>query len=666
MLVRIGVDVGGTFTDFVVVSDEGMRHHKVLSTPQAPEEAVLAGLADLDIDGPVMVVHGSTVATNAFLERKGARVALVATEGFEDVLEIGRQDRVGIYDLHSAKPAALVEVAGRFGVPERLDHRGEVVEPLTDAAAARLAEAVQAYAPDAVAVVLLHAYANPEHERRIGRALSGQGQRHVYLSSVIDPEHREFERASTTALTAYVAPVVEGYLGHLSDRLGARLRVMSSTGGQASAARVVARPVAMMLSGPAGGVVGALSVARQAGFDRIVTFDMGGTSTDVAVVAGRVPVTRESRFDHLPVRAPMVDVHTVGAGGGSIARFDLGGSLRVGPQSAGARPGPACYGQGGDAPTVTDAHLILGRLDPGRFSAGGVRLSPEASREAFARLRRQGGEVGAAAMDDTALAEGVIAVANAAMERAIRRVTAQRGIDPAGHVLVSFGGAGGLHAAALARALGMRGVLVPPQAGTLSALGLALADALSDHMQSVLADLVEANGPVIAATLAALQAQGRAVLAREGYDRHRIEVEAFLDLRYRGESYELMTPWQGTPEATRRAFDALHREQFLHADSEAIVECVNAYVRVFGREPGRALAAWPTERSCRPFAVRRVWIGGRERDTSLYDRADLGAGARLHGPALVFESSATTLIEPDDTAEVDALGNLHMTLGGGR
>lgn len=661
-MVRVGVDVGGTFTDFVVLSGPTLRSHKVLSTPGAPERAVLQGLAELGLEPPFTVVHGSTVATNAFLERKGARLALIASEGFEDVLEIGRQDRVGIYDLRARKPAPLVPPDGRIGARERMTYAGEVLEALAPEEGRRLAGAVDAYAPDAVAVVLLNAYANPEHEERIGAALAGRP--HVYLSSRVDPGHREYERASTTAITAYVAPVVEGYLTRLGAALGADLRVMASGGGHQPVARILDRPAAMMLSGPAGGVAAALAIGRQIGIERLVTFDMGGTSTDVALLRGGLAVTREARFDDLPLRAAMVDVHTVGAGGGSIARFDAGGSLRVGPQSAGADPGPACYGRGGRAVTVTDANLVLGRLGADHFLGGRARLDRAAADEAFARLGAAADAAGTGGAAPEALAEGVVTVANAAMARAIRKVTAERGIDPAPFALVSFGGAGGLHAAALAAALGMAEVIVPPEAGTLSAFGLALADSLSDGLESLLVPATAEREGEIRQRLEALAARVRATLAAEGYPPARIVAESYLDLRYVGESYELLTPWRGALAATLEAFCTLHREQYLHADPEAPVECVNAYVRAFGREEEGGLGPWRGGGDGRPVEVRGALFDGHERATAYFERAGLPPGWQAEGPALVFDPSATTLVPPGARARLDGVGVLHIQVGG--
>lgn len=633
-----------------------VRTHKVLSTPAAPEEAVIQGLRDLGLAAPFVVVHGSTVATNAFLERKGARLALIATEGFEDVLEIARQDRVGIYDLSARKPAPLVPARGRIGARERIAYTGEVIAPLPLAEGARLARAVEAYGAEAVAIVLLHAYANPDHEERIAAALAGRP--HVYLSSRVDPAHREYERASTTAITAYVAPTVEGYLRRLGAALAGGLRVMASGGGHQPVERLLERPAAMMLSGPAGGVVGALALGRQMGTERIVTFDMGGTSTDVALLRGGLAVTREARFDGLPLRAPMVDIHTVGAGGGSIARFDAGGSLRVGPDSAGADPGPAAYGRGGCEATVTDANLVLGRLGADEFLGGRARLDPAAARAVFERL------AALAPTDATrtpeALAEGVVAVANAAMARAIRKVTAERGVDPAPFALMSFGGAGGLHAAAIASSLGMREVLVPPDAGTLSAYGLALADSLVDGTKSLLVVASAAAEASIRASLAALERQLRAVLGAEGYVDERIVVEPSLDLRYRGESYELLTPWQGDLAGTVARFHALHREHYLNADADADVECVNVYVRAFGREGQEQRTPWQAGGDGRPLGEADAIFDGQALRTPRYRRSDLPAGWRGDGPAIVYDPSATTLVPPAWRARLDAIGVLHL------
>jgi N-methylhydantoinase A len=626
---------------------------------------VLAGLAELGIEGPFLLVHGSTVATNAFLERKGARVTLVTTAGFEDVIEIGRQSRLSIYDLRAPKPEPLVPPERRVGLRARVDADGHPLVPLTDEAVAEVVARVRSLHPEAVAVVLLHADRHPEHERRLGEALKDVCPV-VYLSSTVNPEHREYERTSTTVLTAYVAPTVGRYLRRLESRLGGELRVMSSAGGHASVDRILEQPAAMMLSGPAGGVVGALAYARRLGHERIVTFDMGGTSTDVALVQGETPLTREAVFDGLPLRLPMVDVHTVGAGGGSIARLDLGGSLTVGPESAGARPGPAAYGLGGREPTVTDANLVLGRLDPDRFLGGRMRLRPDLAEAAVGALAAEVERRTGRAMTVEAVAEGIVEVVSAAMERAIRRVTARRGVDPAGFALVSFGGAGGLHAALLARRLGIRTVLVPPSAGTLCAVGLALSGAVAVRTASLLRPAEADLAAEIEAALERLVADVRAELAREGHPAEAMSVSAALELRYRGESYELETPWQGNLADTLAAFHRLHAERYLHADPEAPVECVNAIVR--GEAGARAL---PPRRehshgAGRPAGERTIVLDGRRVPVPTYEREGLPTGFRAEGPALLFEMSSTILVPAGARFRVGEEGVLVIDTGAGR
>src|SRR5690349_1752441 len=465
----VGADIGGTFTDFVSWNGHEVVFDKLPTTP-APEDALLAGIARLDADrADVTLVHGSTVATNAFLERKGARVVLVTTAGFGDVLEIGRQNRARIYDIRAAKPLPLVPAERRLEAHERLDASGNALMPLTDAEVERVARAAAALHPEAIAICLLHAYANPAHELRLRDALRAITP-FVYCSADIDPAYREYERSSTTVFNAYVGPLVAGYVERLQARLRCPLRLLGSNGGR-QVGGPLRRPASMILSGPAGGVIGARAVARASGEREIITLDMGGTSTDVALIAGDPLISRETLLEGLPLREPMLDIHTIGAGGGSIARFDRGGALVVGPESAGANPGPACYGRGGADFTVTDAHVILGHVPLNAFLGGRMPLDRAAAERA--------GRAALATSDHgdhdlIAFAEGVLSVAEAAMERAIRAVSARRGYDPAGFALFCFGGAGGLHAVRLARALGMRGVLIPRAAGVLSALGMAL------------------------------------------------------------------------------------------------------------------------------------------------------------------------------------------------
>ncbi|MCY0881909.1 MAG: hydantoinase/oxoprolinase family protein, partial [Firmicutes bacterium] len=596
---------GGTFTDFWAVQGEDVRRHKVLSTPQEPEQAILQGLSELGIVADSLIIHGSTVATNAFLERKGARVALVTTAGFEDVLEIGRQNRIGVYDLKTHKADVLVPEAGRIGVAERTAWDGRIVQHLEMEKGAEWKQKLQDYQPEAVAVAFLHAYANPHHEEKMLQALQDRYP-YTYISSAVNPEHREYERTSTTVMTAYIAPVVARYLRTLSQQIDQPLRIMSSAGGHISVERVLQQPVTMMLSGPAGGVVAGLELARDLGYERIVTFDMGGTSTDVAMLSGAVPLTRDAVFDNLPVRVPMVDIHTVGAGGGSIAVFDRGGSLRVGPQSAGAYPGPACYGRGGEHMTVTDANLLLGRLDPQNFLGGRMALDPAAARRAMQRLLDQGQQMGLAPFSMQQAAEGILEVAHATMARAIRRVTAMRGVDPARYALMSFGGAGGLHAAALAKNLGMSEVLVPADAGTLSAQGLARSQAFADRLRSVLLPLDQLSDETLCEHFSRLRAASGRQLIKEGYDAAAIFYEESLDLRYQGEAYEIMTGWQGTRAGTAEHFHHLHDQYYLHADHHTPIECVNVYVKATVKERQITLPQWRTSGSGQPFDWRPV------------------------------------------------------------
>ncbi len=457
--IRIGVDTGGTFTDFVALSADGsLRVHKLRSTPDDPSRAILAGVAELTQQvqaAELEVTHGSTVATNAVLERKGARIALLATAGFEDVLRIARQTRRELYNFQVEAPKPLVDPALTFGVHERLAHDGSVIEALDAGEAERLVALVRQCGVSSVAVCLLHSYANAEHEVLLSRALEQAGFQ-VSSSHRILPEYREYERWATTAVNAYVTPKMAAYLAHLESGLAApaSLRIMQSNGGSISARAAAEAAVQTILSGPAAGVIGAQAVAAASGYTRVITFDMGGTSTDVALIDGAVARTNESLVGDLPVRLPMLDIHTVGAGGGSIAWVDAGGGLGVGPRSAGADPGPACYGKG-EQLTVTDANLLLGRLDPGYFLGGRMQLDGERTRGLAATLAAQ------LALTPEALAEGILRIANANMERAIRVVSVERGHDPRDFALLAFGGAGGLHACALAESLDIQTVLMP-------------------------------------------------------------------------------------------------------------------------------------------------------------------------------------------------------------
>jgi N-methylhydantoinase A len=640
-----GADTGGTFTDVVAIVDGRLHVRKVRSTPHDPALAVRRALDTLAAGRAVRLHYGSTVATNALLERRGARVVLLTTEGFEDVLEIGRQARPELYDLAPVRPAPVVARADRIGVPERVLVDGTVARPLTEAAVRRAVAAVRRRRADAVAVCLLHAYAQPRHERLLGRALRSLGL-HVTLSHELLREYREYERVSTTVVNAYVGPLMATHLGRLARAARGGLRVMQSSGGLIGARFAAAEPVRTILSGPAGGVVGAAARARAGGLVRVITLDMGGTSTDVAVVDGPLGFRTETSIDGLPVRVPVLDIHTVGAGGGSIARLDAGGALRVGPESAGADPGPACYGTG-RLPTVTDANLVLGRLVETEFLGGEMSLDLDRARRALAPLaRRLGGSVEAAAM-------GVVEVANAAMERAVRVLTVERGLDPRDFTLLAFGGAGALHAAALARALGTPRVYVPRDPGLLSAWGMLRAEVVRDLAITV--RLVEPREGALRASLQRLEARARRALRGEGIGRPTLERS--LDVRYAGQSYEVTVPFT---RRWRETFHERHAQLFGHADPSRFLEVVTVRVRARGgAEPLPPVRRRPGTR--RPRGVpRRVFFTGRWSKAPVYRRDDLASGWTSCGPLIVCEYSATTVVPPGWRVRADRVGGLVM------
>jgi N-methylhydantoinase A len=669
----VGIDVGGTFTDFVVWDGGQMRVHKVATTPADQSRAIVAGLAELGIDA-AEIVHGMTVATNALLERRGAATALLTTAGFRDVLVIGRQNRPHLYRLSQARPPALVADAWRREVAERLDADGRVLTPLDEAAVAALADELADSDVESLAIVFLHAYRNPAHEQAAAAIVRERcPDLPLSLSSAILPEYREFERTATTVVNAYVQPLVARYLGRLAAALvGSRVRLMQSNGGAIGLAQAADQAARLVLSGPAGGVVGAFAVAQRAldgTAPDLITFDMGGTSTDVALCPGAIPTTAESVITDVPLRLPVIDIHTVGAGGGSVAYVDAGGGLHVGPRSAGAVPGPACYGRGGLEPTVTDANLVLGRLDPAGFLGGhgDVTLDTEA---AYAVLAALGERLG---LSPQAAALGVVRIANATMERALRRVSVERGYDPRRFTLLPFGGAGPLHACSLAEALDMRRILIPPFPGVLSAYGMLVADVVHDASRSLLYAAAElADDPAsLAAAYDELAVRVRSVLAQEGVTAP--SLTASLDLRYRGQSYELTVPLALPPipaavraavRAAVDAFHAAHAQRYGYAMPAAAVECVT--LRVVGRAPGAAppLPAIPmgeTGASAAQVGTAAVWFtDGGATPTPVYERSRLGPGHRFAGPALVRQYDATTVVHPGWDARVDGLGNLWL------
>ncbi len=667
----VGVDVGGTFTD-LVWSEYGETYAlKVPTTPRQEEGFLQAIDALTEARGapptPTRLVHGTTVATNAVLEETWSRTALFTTKGFGDVLEIGRQTRPSLYDLFTERPKPVVPRSLRMEIPERLDHRGHVVCPLDEEEVRRLARQVRD-AVASVAVALLYAFLDDRHERRVRDILREEGVRvPITLSSEVLPEFREFERTSTTVLSAALRPVVAGYLERLVAGLRERavhapLLLMSSSGGVLSAEEAARSPAVLLLSGPAGGVEGARRMGAVVGLSDMITLDMGGTSTDVALLPGGVPQrSPEREVAGRPVRIPAVDVHTVGAGGGSIARIDAGGALRVGPSSAGAVPGPACYGRGGAVPTVTDAHLVLGRLPEDHTLGGLPPLDLGAARSAVERVAQPLG----LSVDDAAW--GILTVAEATMEQAVRVISVERGHDPRGFTLLAFGGAGPLHGVSLAAKLGIRKVLVPAHAGALSALGLMSADLMLTLVRSVLLPWTEARSDRLQEVMSQLKATATQWLSAAGVPASSMLFRCAADLRYRGQGFELTVPWDaaddiaGTHARVAQAFHNAHEARYGYAAPEEPLELVT--LRLTATAPTQAPPLPRTEHagpSPTPSVTRSVYFGPLHgwMTCPVLDRNRLPAGACLPSPAVIEGTDCTCLVPPGATAQVDEIGNL--------
>jgi len=635
---RIAIDTGGTFTDCVYWEGKALRVLKVRSTPANPGGAVLEAVKQIAGRTEAEVRHGTTVGTNALLERKGARVAFVTTEGFEDAIAIGRQARPTLYDLFFKKEEPLAPKDLRFGVAERIAADGSMLFKVSDAELTRLRDAVQKAAPEAIAVSLLFGFANPANEKAVAATLAQIGVP-VSVSHEILPEFREYERGSTVLINAYLAPKMQSYLTALDAGLRARgssLFVMQSSGGITSAAVAAREPVRTILSGPAGGVVGAAHVAKVAGFPRILTFDMGGTSTDVALLTadGGLRTTSEYQILGMPVAVPMLDIHTVGAGGGSLASFDRGGALKVGPQSAGADPGPICYGKG-ELPAVTDANLLLGRIEPDGFLGGGMKLDEARTREFMTRAMGTLPNV-------ESFAEGIVRVVDANMVQALRKISVEQGHDPRDFVLVSFGGAGPLHLCALAKALRIPKVLVPRMPGALSAYGILISDVVRDTSRTV---MLSPGDEKLAAHFAELG-----------------EGERSLDLRYEGQGYELNVPWSGDFVAR---FHEVHRQRYGYSDSKRPIEIVNVRVRTIQTTSREEETSEPLQAGNGEQAVKRlkqIYFDGAWQTGKVYARDLLKAGDTFPGPAVIVEYSATTFVEPGAKVSVDGFRNLVIEL----
>jgi N-methylhydantoinase A len=656
-MIIIGVDTGGTFTDFLYKDEDKWGVLKRLSTPGNPAEAVLKGLEQIANGRVKHIVHGSTVSTNAILERKGVKTALT-NKGFEDIVEIGRQNRSRLYDLTYKKEPHIVPKEMRFGLKERTLCTGEVLEDLDMKEAEEIAHKIKGENAESVAVCLLFSYLNPSHEKTIGTLLEKLNIP-VSLSHEILSEFREFERTSTTLVNAYVSPKMREYLSHIQAALQEEdsLRVMQSNGGSISAHTAMNQSVRTILSGPAGGAVGAYEIGKKVGAEKIISFDMGGTSTDVSLMDGGLSFTLESEIAGYPVKVPMIDIHTVGAGGGSIASIDLGGSLRVGPESAGAEPGPICYGKG-DRITVTDAHLYLGRLIPERFLGGNMTLETDKLKMPFSQMAE---DLGLSAVE---LAEGILSIANTVMEKAIRVISVERGYDPREFTLLTFGGAGGMHAAFLARLLSIPRVLVPNNPGILSAIGMLIADMIKDYSLTVMLTQFDTDRDQLRNLFSSLERKGLNDLISEGVNKKDILLERYLDMRYEGQSYEIMVPLS---DHFIEGFHGLHEKKYGYRNEDKPVEIVNLRLRARGAldKPGMEKFPISLETSVDEALLdqREVIFDGQPVMTQIFNRESLGSGNRIKGPAVVVEYSSTIVIPPFAEAVVDEYGNLILEIG---
>ena len=676
---RIAVDTGGTFTDCVWMDRGRLRMLKVFSTPQDPSQAIVEALRKIAHQGEFVLLHGTTVGTNTLLERKGARTALVTTAGFEDAIEIGRQARPKLYDFFFDRIEPLVARDLRFGVEERTASDGEILTAPSMEELPSLLSRVTTAKPHAVAISLLFSFANPKNELAVAEALRPLGVP-ISISHEILPEFHEYERTSTVVVNAYLQPVMRGYLERLSSGVAngrARIFVMQSNGGIAALAAAAREPVRTVLSGPAGGVVGAAATARASGFERVIAFDMGGTSTDVSLVDGAIATASDAQVAGLPVGVPMLDIHTVGAGGGSLARFDAGGVLRVGPESAGADPGPICYGRGLQ-PTVTDANLLLGRMHAERFLGGEFKLDLQRTRTITQSwLKKQKSR-----LTLEQFADGVIRVVNATMEKAIRVVSVERGRDPRDYALVAFGGAGGLHACALAEALGIPQVIVPALPGALSALGILASDVVKDYSRTV---LWRVSGEIpherLKQEFAALEKQAARIFKQEGWP-GKPGHEKSVDVRYRGQGYELSIPLSKN---LLKEFEREHQRRYGYIHPNREVELVTLRLRAVVKTPQPGITAVPaggtphlgkiahvgTGTLARPgratlgsFSTPEVLVlfNRKKLKTKIYSRDNLQPGKKYSGPAIITEYSATTVVPPGKRFHLDRASNLIITI----
>ena len=650
MLIVLGVDIGGTFTDFVLFDGKELKVHKVISTPHNPAEAIIDGIRSLEVSKEQLsIVHGSTVATNTLLERKGAKVALITTSGYEDVLEIGRQARGLLYDLFITRESPLIPESLRFGVQERVASTGEVLTGIRKRDLEKICVELKKQGAESIAVCFLFSYKNSANEETVVRELEQMGI-HVSASSRILPEYREYERFSTTAVNAYVSPVMLEYLTSMEDGLETKnIRIMQSNGGSISTESAKEMAVNCILSGPAGGVSGAFAISKLAGIKRIISFDMGGTSTDVSLCDGDVRLTTQTIVNEMPIKVPVVDMVTVGAGGGSIAYIDPGGALRVGPQSAGADPGPVCYGKGSEI-TVTDANLFLGRISAEFFLGGRMQLESDKVCGYLDRLSKKLG------LSSVKVAEGIIDITIANMARAIKVISVEKGFDVRDYTLVSFGGAGGLHACELAESLLIKKILVPRNAGVLSALGMTLTDIIKDYSKSVLLKVKEKDYRKILNFFKPLISQGMKDVISEGISKSCISVENSVDMRYVGQSHELMLPFK---DSYIEDFHKLHKQTYGYSKTEYEIEVVNIRVRVIGKTRKPSMRKGVMIGSMKGLIKKtKFYFRGKWFKADVYIRNDIREYTKIKGPALIVEDTSTTFLPPDFICSIDNYENL--------
>ncbi len=638
----IGVDVGGTFTDFFVFTRDGLKTFKLLSTPDDPSKAVLDGLKDLE----GRIIHGSTVATNAFLERKGARVLFITTHGFEDIIFIGRQTRERIYDLFYRRPAPPIKSDMVVGIRERINAKGEVVTPISGNDLDRLKDIIHEKKPESIAVGFLFSFLNKRHEEMVKEALYPLSK-YIFLSSEVVPEYREYERFITTVINAYLSPVVTGYIKKLKKSLK-NVWIMSSGGGIISTDEASERPIGMILSGPVGGVIASKFYGDKVGEGKLISFDMGGTSTDVSLIDGSFSITKEKVIDGFPIRIATVDVHTIGAGGGSIAYLDIGGALKVGPRSAGADPGPICYGRGGKEPTVTDANLLLGRIPRDVLLAGKYKLDYGKTLAVFEEKASLWG------FDSPfSLAKGIVDVVNMNMERALKAVSMERGYDPGDFSLIAFGGSGPLHACELARSLGIRKVIVPPYPGVFSAFGMVFTDWVVERAKTFITG--KEGLSELERLIEELKGSVRKEFERGGvYD---ISFDVFFEARYKGQSYEIRVPWNGDWDVFENDFKRMHEGLYGYS-FEGPLEVVNVVVRGIVEGVKAELPRLP-EKGRVYISKAKVFIGNSLTDIPLVDRSSLYAGFSMEGPSIFIEKNSTFYLPEGWRISVDSFGGLH-------